>query len=330
MAFEAHGGVGKRKGQVGYGEGRARIAEGDDLLLDQERMVEKLLASLNAPDYRPPTLPTVAVQLMELSQKPDVDVDEVVAVVEKDALIAGRILKRVQSPLYSGISPLTSLREALMRLGLRTLRDLVMEIALNLKIFRSTDYGDTMELLRRHSSATAHFCRLISKYTAVEGEYAFLSGLLHDVGIAGTLIALSEQKGRREAPPDLIAIWPAVDRVHAHAASLIADHWGLSPDLKFAVSAHHQVLIGGHPHPLAATVALADDLAHELGFGVVPDQDDLSDEPDELERACLQSHTGVDRSPATTLEHAREALALGDAQMTLIRNEAPALLEEVV
>jgi HD-like signal output (HDOD) protein len=329
MAWKTPGRLGKRKGEEGYGDGHARIAEGDDVLLDHESMVETLLNCLNAPDYRPPTLPSVAVELMNLSQKADVDVDEVVSVIEQDSLIAGRILKLVQSPVYSGVTPLTSLRDALMRLGLNTLRDLVMEIAMNLKVFRSPDYADTMELLKQHSSATAHICKIISKYTSVEGDFAFLAGLLHDVGIAGTLLALSDQKGKRKTPPDLIAIWPAVDEVHQHAATLMAEQWGLSIDLKLPLSAHHQVLIEGHPHPLAATVALADDLAHELGWGVIPKLDAEMSDMSEMERDCVSSHSQSDRSGPKTLEHARAALQLSDQQMDLIRDEAVAVLENL-
>jgi hypothetical protein len=84
--------LGKSKGEEGYGDGRARIASGDDVLLDEEAMVETLLACLNAPDYQPPTLPSVAVDLMSLSQQPDVDLDDVVKLLERDSLIAGRIL----------------------------------------------------------------------------------------------------------------------------------------------------------------------------------------------------------------------------------------------
>ena len=321
--------LGKSKGEEGYGDGRAIIFEGDDVLLDHENMVDTLLACLNAPDYQPPTLPTVAVELMGLSQKADVDIDEVVSVIEKDSMIAGRILKIVQSPLYSGASPLTSLRDALMRLGLNTLRDLVMEIAMNLKVFRSNDYADTMELLRRHSAACAHLCRLVSKYTSVEAEFAFLSGLLHDVGIAGTLLALSEQKGERKTPPDLIAIWPAVDQVHQQAASLMTEQWGLPMDLRLPVGAHHQVLIEGYAHPMAATIAIADDLAHEFGFGVLPKADDELVEMSELERDCVVSHSQTDRSTENTLAAAREALQLSDQQLELIREEASAVLEEV-
>ncbi len=320
--------LGKSKGEVGYGDGRASIASGDDVLLDEEAMVETLLACLNAPDYRPPTLPSVAVELMSLSQRAEVEIDDVVKLVEQDSLIAGRILKLVQSPIYSGAAQIGSLRDALMRVGLRTLRDLVMEIAMNLKVFRSADYADTMELLRRHSTVTAHLAKLVCKYSPIEGEFAFMAGLLHDVGIAGTLLALSDRKSGRKTPPALVAIWPAVDRVHQRAAEIMADHWALPAEIKLALGAHHQVILQGHPHPLAATLAIADDLAHELGFGVVPKEDDAG-EMSELERDCVRSHSQVDRSPARTLEHAREALQLNDAQMELIRGDAASLVEQL-
>ncbi len=42
---------GKKKGEEGYGQGKAAIAEGDDVLLDEEAMVEKLLGMIESPDY---------------------------------------------------------------------------------------------------------------------------------------------------------------------------------------------------------------------------------------------------------------------------------------
>ena len=103
--------LGKRKGEEGYGQGKAAISFGDDVLLDEEAMVEKLLACLEAPDYRPPTLPSVAMELMELARRPEVEIDDVVALVEKDTLIAGRILKLVQSPMYAGVARIESLAD---------------------------------------------------------------------------------------------------------------------------------------------------------------------------------------------------------------------------
>jgi len=92
-------------------------------------MVEKLLAMIESPDYRPPTLPAVAVELMTLSQRSDVEIDDVVALLERDSMIAGRVLKMVGSVAMAGAVKVKSLREATMRIGLMKIRDIVMEIA---------------------------------------------------------------------------------------------------------------------------------------------------------------------------------------------------------
>jgi len=313
---------GKKKGEEGYGQGRATIAEGDDALLDEEAMVEQLLACVEAPDYRPPTLPAVAVELMSLSQRTDVEIDEIVALLEQDSFIAGRILKMVGFAAFSGASKITSLREATMRLGLNTIRDLVMEIAMNMRVFKSPDYADTMELLRQHSTATAHVSRVICNHTSVDAEFAFLAGLLHDVGIAGVLLALSEKKGRRKSPPDLISIWPAVDRVHQRAGELMAGIWELPADIQTALSAHHQVILKGEVHPLSATVAIANEVAHSLGRGVIPKEGDALEEMSEDERDCIRAHTSVDKSGKGTIKHAVEGLGLDEAALLEIRREA--------
>lgn len=319
---------GKSKGEEGYGDGRATIEFGDDVLLDEDEMVAKLLACIESPDWQPPTLPSVAADLLSLSQQPEVDFADVVKLLEQDTLIAGRVLKLVQSPIYSGASKLGSLNDALVRLGLGTLRDLVMQIAMNMRVFKSQDYGDTMDLLRRHSMMTAHLSKVVCKYTAIEGEFAFMAGLLHDVGIAGTLIALSDRKPAKKPAPDLIAIWPAVDRVHQRAAELMAKTWDLPPDIQLAVSKHHQVLMEGFAHPLSATVCLADELAHEMGFGVIPKADTVTQEMTELEKDCVRSHTSADRSTPKTRDHAMEGLQLNDAQWQLIRTDAEEVARE--
>jgi len=318
--------LGKSKGEEGYGQGKVSIAAGDDVLLDEEEMVEKLLAMIESPDYRPPTLPAVAVELMTLSQRADVEIDDVVALLEQDSMIAGRVLKMVGTAGMAGAVKITSLREATMRIGLATIRDIVMEIALNMRVFKSEDYGDTMDLLRQHATVTAHYARILTKYTTLDSEFAFMGGLMHDVGIAGTLLALSETKTRRKPPPDLIAIWPAVDRVHQRAGELMAKHWDLPPDIQIAISAHHQVMIGGHAHPLSSAIALANEMAHFFGVGVIPKEGEAMAEMSEMEADCVRSHTTVDRTGAKTLSHAREALSLDEKTLGLIRAEAEEVL----
>ena len=333
-------GQGKKRGQAGYGDGRAQIRAGDDVLFDEEAMVAELLACLEAPDYRPPTLPVVAVELMSLSTRADVAIEDVVRLLERDSLIAGRVLQQAGSASLAGAVKITSLREATMRLGLLRVRDLVMEIALNVRVFRSEAYGEAMERIRRHAVATAHVARLVCNYTPIEGEFAFVAGLLHDVGIAGTLLALAERKGkshRRIAPPDLLVIWPAVDRVHARAGEIMAKHWQLPADVRLAITLHHQLLMDGHPHPLAATVVVANELVHRAGAVLAPGPDEKQESDDAPETGLekvgaedwLSAHANVDRSTEATLARARDALGIDARRHGMIEAESRALIEQL-
>ena len=204
-----------------------------------------------------------------------------------------------------------------------------MEIALDMRVFKSEDYGDTMELLRRHAKATAHLSRMICKYTPIQSEFAFMAGLMHDVGIAGTLIVLSDAKGRRKTPPDLISIWPAVDRIHPRVGELMATHWELPADIVLAIQAHHRLMIQGFTQPLAATVSLANDLAHDHREGLIPKEGAALEEFGALEADCVRAHGGVDRSGDETLAAAREGLGIDERTMEQIRDEAPDLLRAI-
>jgi HD-like signal output (HDOD) protein len=313
--------VSRNRNDPGYGEGNVELDSDDEVFIDESELSERLLATFKDPSYEPPRLPAVATQLLELSGRPDVSFDQLTDVLEQDALLAGRVIQVAQSPLYSPQKSIPSLKGAVSRLGINALRDIVIQVALNMRVFRCEPYADTMDRLRVHSVATGHLARLICKYSSFEGEYAFLCGLLHDAGIAGSLIGLAEDSST--APPDLIAVWPALDTMHAAASEVMTGLWELPAEIRMVVGAHQQVLIEGYAHPLAAIVCVANELAHDLGFGVLPGEDEG------LESACLSSHVNADRATPATLKHAYEAIGLSEAQLELVRTEAAKLAENL-
>ena len=294
-----------------YGRGIVDVGTID--FVDEQAVKVRLLEVFRAPDYKPPTLPAVAMEVLGLSQQPNVSFADVGRVLERDGMIAGQVLKLAQSPMFAGQQRVTSINQAMVRLGLRTVRDLVVQVALETKVFRCRPYQPALESLRRHASAVAHLARIISKYTAFESEFAFLCGLLHDVGIAGALIALVEH-AKPHPPPDILEVWPAVVAIHEEASELMAQNWSLPTDVSLVLGAHHRVTIQGYSHPMAAIIAMANDLSNNLGLGLTISKQDLTSEP--------------------ALEAARRAelsaqLSLSESQLALIGADAEALKEHL-
>jgi len=210
-----------------------------------------------------------------------------------------------------------SLHQAAIRLGLKTLRDLVLEAALNLKVFRVPGYDEIMARLYRHSTAVAHVSRAVCRRTLIDAEYAFLCGLLHDVGFAAALLAIVDKPEWRRL--SLETLTPVLDAVHVDASGLLARQWKLPAAIHHLVSHHHDVIVNGRAEQANAALVLAEQLCWEAGAGMLPPPDDA----DALSVATPEPPLeGLDVNWTGVLEEARKALKMDDLAIGAARAEA--------
>jgi HD-like signal output (HDOD) protein len=275
----------------------------------------ELVETFNDPNYRPPPLPGVALELMSLTNRDDSKIERIVSLLEQDEMLAGGVMRLIGSPLYQARSPIRTLKEAVVRLGVRTVRDLVFETALNQGVFTLAEYGETIEQIRRHSTVTAYIARIVCKHAKIDEENSFLCGLLHDIGFAGLLFAVSNIEA--EDSPPLIQLWPDIDALHEQASRLVTQLWQLPKDMQEVVGHHHHLHTGGTSR-VAAAINIADQLSERFGASVVGPVDaegnlvkgDLVDEFD--------------------LEVSRAELHLSDAAMERIIEDAEATVPDIL
>jgi putative nucleotidyltransferase with HDIG domain len=280
---------------------------GDLRFVSAKEVSAALRARFGSPNYRPPLLPVVAMEVMSLSHQRDASADALAELLAKDPMLAGRVLHLAQSPVYSGQSPIRSVRQAVVRLGLATMRDVVMEVAMNLRVFRAPGFATALEQLRRHSTTVAYLARAVCRFATLESELAFLCGLLHDVGIAASLVVLAEDPELRSIGVDHVLT--AVDEVHCEATGQLARLWKLPAETHLVLERHHTLRIDGHVHPLIAVLAVAEELAVEAGGAV-----------------ALTGASGtrflLDQDGPARLTTASEALRLNDKMLAELRKEA--------
>jgi len=252
--------------------------------------------------------------LLHVARYPDVNLQHIARLLEADPMLAGRVMSLVQSPIYAGKSPIRSLDQAVFRIGLNNLRDLVIQAALNMRLFTTDGYTTTMERVRRHSVATAHVSRVVARHTGQDTEIAFLSGLLHDVGIAAALIVIDDLY-TDQPRPHLSVIWPAIEAIHETTGLLLARIWDLPCDLSIVIGHHHDFMSGTGPNLRIANLHLAERITTKLGRGIM------------TTRQAKGSRLLVDRTPIKRISEARDALGLTHDTLTNILTESQETLD---
>ena len=283
-----------------YGRGSHTIR--DVPMEDAASVSEHLRAKFSDPAYRPPMLPSVALRVHQLARSPEASLANVAEVLETDAMLAAGVLRVARSPMYAGRSAPQTLRDAVARLGIKGISDVVFQAALTSGVFRARGLDEVMGALQRHSVVTAHLGRHLARKRDL-GDHAFLFCLLHDVGMAAILVALSEMRGLRAAE-SLSWIREDLTDMHQEIGVLVTRAWGLPGELVEVVATHHA--------PTAAwpaMVRIAEHVANELGHDV-----------------CIDNRS-VDRLSDAELTSALEVLRMSEKQLELFIGEGRAMLE---
>ena len=149
-------------------------------------------------------LPEVTHRVWAAIDRPDGDARTLAGLIRTDAAFAGHLLRIANSPAYASRAPITSLQQAVSRLGFRTLGEIAVIIACKTRAFQVKGHEAEVRDLFRHSLATALLAREVARMRRLDVENAFVAGLLHDVGRPTLIQALVDEHarcdGERAAP----------------------------------------------------------------------------------------------------------------------------------
>ncbi len=214
---------------------------------------------------------------------PDAKLEHIVSVVEGDPALTAAMLRSANSPLSAPIEPITTAREAVLRMGWATSRQIITAALTRSQFDRLGESGLDVQDLWRHLLAVGLLAEALAT-TPEERSMAFVAGLLHDLG---RLAMAAENPARYEQVVDLVRNGISVDdaerrrygMTHSSWGARVSEAWRLPEVVQEAVALHHEPQGEG----MGRLVWQARELAWNLGIGdglVYPPQAELEPDPD--------------------------------------------------
>jgi len=237
-----------------------------------------------------PMLPAVVGRIISMVEDPSVNAYDVSGIVSKDQSLVSSILRIINSAHYGFFSRITSINQAVVLLGFRTIRNLALAATV-MTVYGGSSKEKSFDRAEhwKHSMATALATDLVAKQWRKKlVPDAYLVGLVHDIGRVIMDQHFPEEFDQACALGDLGSASLVDNELqvfglsHADIGGHVARKWNFPADIVTSILNHH----GPPPNetwtPMAALVHIADACVHEIGIPQTNKQIDLSPEALEL------------------------------------------------
>jgi HD-like signal output (HDOD) protein len=236
-----------------FGEARAASAA----------LVEELEGCLTLDKLELPSLPEVALKIRRALADDGVSIAEIGRLIGTDPALAARILKTANSALfYRGTKPITSLHDAVARLGHKMVRNVALSFAAQQVFigYGSQQLRSYVSGIWQHSVHVAALAHMLARIrTQSNPDDAFLAGLLHEIG---KLYILMRAKDNAEMLSAEAAFQAVLAAWHPRIGRAVLETWEVSSELAVAVGEHATCpLEAAEPPSLTEIIAVANYLA---------------------------------------------------------------------
>jgi HD-like signal output (HDOD) protein len=238
-------------------------------LLGNERLKE-LTTKIN----HLPTLPSLQEKLNEELQKESPSIEKIGEIISRDVGMTAKILQLVNSAFFGLAQPINTPADAVVYLGMNTVRALVLSLGIFLQYEKKSCRTFSLDVMAEHSWVTGTLAQTIARHERRSlqiVDQCFLAGLLHDIGQLVLAFGLPEEYDQvvEKAKTGNHQVWQVEQEffgaTHADVGAYLLALWGLPNPVVEAVALHH---VPAHSAALefSPTVAVhaSDVFAHQL------------------------------------------------------------------
>ena len=237
----------------------------------EQSLVEIIHERVSTETLQLPVFHHVALRLMHILAKEDYSIAQVVQIITEDQALSSHVLRMANSAFFGGLSKITTIRDAIVRLGARQVTQIVTVVTQSQQ-YRSQDktMATYMQTLWKHALG----CALGTKWFAEKTGYkelaqeGLLAGLLHDIGQLFVLKVLEDVQASDPrmtlSKPVLVEV---LQHMHVEQGTMLMQHWHI-PDLYGEIVRQHHAETYDTNNTLLLMVRLVDMACKKAGIGL--------------------------------------------------------------
>ena len=196
----------------------------------ESNIFNEIMHAFNMGHLKLPSLPEVAIKVKAAVSDSDVNIKDVARIVESDPAMAARLVQVVNSPVSRGFDPVCSIKDAIVRLGLASTRNLVMSYSVK-QLFKAKSalLKTRMKQLYEHSVEVAAISfALANESKKFAGDQLLLAGLIHDIGVIPILTYIDEAGLEIDNEIELENI---ILKLRSIVGVMVIKHWGFPVEM---------------------------------------------------------------------------------------------------
>jgi two-component system cell cycle response regulator len=287
----------------------------------KEEMIERIMSCPALP-----SLPAVAVRVLELTQRRDVSMDELASTIQNDQALAAKVLKTVNSSFYGLRRRCTTINGALVMLGLSTVKSLSLGFSLVSALNEGGGGGFDLVAYWRRGLYTAVAGKLLADRTRSPlADEVFLGGLLQDIGMMAMyqtlgkrylrVIPIAGGDHRQLARAELVEL----EVQHPEIGAMLVERWKLPEELIAPIRYHERPTAAPPEHEKMVRCVAVGNIVHD----VLTDADPVA----ALRRLHARAKGWFDCSAADAEQLVRQAADATREMSSLFRLETGAIAQ---
>jgi len=251
-------------------------------MINQQELTQLINARLESGSVELPVFDDIALRIDREVRENKLDADLMCEILEEDLALVAELLRMANSSFFSGMSPVGSLREAAVRLGVRQIASIVFSVSQK-RLYSASGgcFKSRLTLLWKHTSAVSVGVRWVAANAGYRSlaDDAFVAGLLHDIGKLWLLCIIEDVITKDSVEISDEVIDQTLQDLHCEQGAMLLDSWNLPESFQNIVLYQDNEVLDPH-NPILCMVRLVNKVCiaeglGEMGFCVEADIESL-------------------------------------------------------